>query len=261
MTPDQCGNSQQFFDHVLGCASGTNGAVYDRHQLLHPVFKPFFEKLGYKWDVADSSLQFSVALHSVAMAHVEGGEPQDPGKKKLDAVAHCREDSRKTLDIDFSCVHAASKSYCVTEKACSVADSPTFATRQAEGGKLKKYGHLCAVRRHTLLPIVLNTYGGFGDEIMKIINKHFDAKRAEEKAATGQEWVTLAERELLFQRAGVAVARGNSAILDTLRHTWSKGGTKRRQAKDPNKLADEFLAGLDLFSAEDVAQVVRSRGF
>ena len=109
------------------------------------------------------------------------------GKTKLDAVAHCREDSRKTLDIDFSCVHAASKSYCMTEKACSVADSPVFATQQAEGGKLKKYGHLCAVRGHTLLPIVLNTYGGFGDEIMKIINKYFDAKRAEEKAATGQE--------------------------------------------------------------------------
>ena len=85
------------------------------------------------------------------------------------------------------CVHAASKSYCVTEKACSVADSPTFATRQAEGGKLKKYGHLCAVRGHILLPIVLNTYGGFGDEIMKIVNKYFDAKRAEEKATTSQE--------------------------------------------------------------------------
>ena len=133
--------------------------------------------------------------------------------------------------------------------------------KQKDRGKLKKYGHLCAVRGHILLPIVLNTYRGFGDEIMKIVDKHFDAKRAEEKAATGQEWVALAERELLFQRAGVAVARGNSAILDTLRHTWSKGGTKRRQAKDPNKLADEFLAGLDLFSAADVAQVVRSRGF
>ena len=124
------------------------------------------------------------------------------------------------------------------------------ATRQAEGGKLKKYGHLCVVRGHTFLPMVLNTYGGFGEEIGKITRKHFHAKRAEEKAATGQEWVALAERELLFQRAGVAVARGNSAILDTLRHTWSKGGTKRREEKDPNELAaDDFLAGLDLFSA------------
>ena len=150
----------------------------------------------------------------------------------------------------------------MSEKACSVVDSPTFATRQAESGKLKKYGHLCAVRGHILVPIVLNTYGGFGDEIMKIVDKHFDAKRAEEKATTGQEWVTLAERELLFQRAGVAVARGNSAILDTLRHTWSKGGTKRRQAKDPNKLwAGDFLAELDMFSAAEIAKVVRSGGF
>ena len=97
---------------------------------------------------------------------------------------------------------------------------------------------------------------------MKIINKHFDAKRAEEKAATGQEWVALAERELLFQHAGVAVARGNSAILDTLRHAWSSGGTKRRQAKDPNKLAAaSLLAELGMFSATEVAQVVRPGGF
>ena len=50
-------------------------------------------------------------------------------------------------------------------------------------------------------------------------------------------------------------------LKGTKNDTWSKGGTKRRQVKDPNKLADDFLAGLDLFSAADVAQVVRSRGF
>ena len=139
--------------------------------------------------------------------------------------------------------------------------------KQKVHGKLKKYGHLCAVRGHILLPIVLNTYGGFGDEIVRIVNKYFDAKRAEEKATTGQEWVALAERELLFQRAGVAVARGNSAILDTLRHTWSKGGTKRRQAKDPNKLANDhaadsfWLAEYGAFPAAEVAEVVRSQGF
>ena len=98
---------------------------------------------------------------------------------------------------------------------------------------------------------------------MKIVNKHFDAKRAEEKAATGQEWVALAERELLFQHAGVAVARGTLAILDTLRHKWSSGGTKRRQEKDQNKLwTDEFLAQFDgASSAAEISQVVRSWGF
>ena len=96
---------------------------------------------------------------------------------------------------------------------------------------------------------------------MRIVNKYFDAKRVEEKATTGQEWVVLAERELLFQHAGVAVARGNSAILDTLRHTWSSGGTKRQQAKDSKLVAADFLAELDMFSAAEFSQVVRSRGF
>ena len=99
---------------------------------------------------------------------------------------------------------------------------------------------------------------------MKIISKHFDAKRAEEKAATGQEWAVLAERELLFQHTGVAVARGNSAILDTLRHAWSPGGTKRRQAKDPSKLAAaDFLVELSMpvLAAAEIAQVVRSGRF
>ena len=40
----------------------------------------------------------------------------------------------------------------------------------------------------------------------------------------------------------------------------SKEGLQKNTI-DPNKVADEFLAGLDLFSAADVAQVVWSRGF
>ena len=55
------------------------------------------------------------------------------------------------------------------------------------------------------------------------MDKHFDAKSAEEFEKTGQEWKSLAERDLLFQRAGVAVARGNSLALDSLSHAWSSG--------------------------------------
>ena len=54
------------------------------------------------------------------------------------AAAHCLHDSRKTLDIDFSRVHAASESYCVSEMAAVVADSPTFATRIGEDKKAQK---------------------------------------------------------------------------------------------------------------------------
>ena len=51
---------------------------------------------------------------------------------------------------------------------------------------------------HILLPVVLNTYGGFGEKIMQVVDSHFEAKRAEELEKTGQAWTTLGERDLLF---------------------------------------------------------------
>ena len=107
---------------------------------------------------------------------------------------------KHVLDIDFARVHAASESYCTSEKAASVSDSPTFATRIGEDRKAQKYAQLCASRGHILLPVVLNTYGGFGEKIMQVVDKHFDAKRAEEFEKTGQEWTSLGERDLPFQR-------------------------------------------------------------
>jgi hypothetical protein len=249
---------QQFFDHVLGCARGTHGSLLDAHELLDPVFRPFFEELGYKWDVSAPSLLFSEALHNVAL-------DQTPGKKKLDAVAHCLHDSRKTLDIDFARVHAASESYCTSEKAASVSDSPTFATRVGEDRKAQKYAQLCASRGHILLPVVLNTYGGFGEKIMQVVDKHFDAKRAEEFEKTGQEWISLGERDLLFQRAGVAVARGNSLVLDSLSHAWSSARSKQHQSLENSKVqkfdTDASDGSVSQLDGEAIVRATRGCGF
>jgi hypothetical protein len=256
VTPARFHSHQQFFDHVLGCAKGTHGTLLDAHELLDPVFRPFFEELGYKWDVSAPSLLFSEALHAVAL------EQEAPGKKKLDAVAHCLHDSRKTLDIDFSRVHAASESYCVSEMAAVVADSPTFATSIGEDKKAQKYDQLSTSRGHILLPIVLNTYGGFGQKIMQVVDSHFEAKRAEELEKTGQAWTTLGERDLLFQRAGVAVARGNSLVLDSLSHAWSSGLPKKQphpeRARNNAHVIDDFVAQLE---GEAIVRAVRGCGF
>ena len=66
--------------------------------------------------------------------------------------------------------------------AAVVADSPTFATRIGEDKKAQKYDQLSTSRGHILLPVVLNTYGGFGQKIMQVVDSHFEAnlKRAEE---------------------------------------------------------------------------------
>ena len=48
----------------------------------------------------------------------------------------------------------------------------------------------------------------------------FDKLRRHEYEQTGQEWVALQKREFLFQRVSVAVARGNTMILNTMRQGW-----------------------------------------
>ena len=131
----------------------------------------------------------------------------------------------------------------------------------------EKYADLCTVRGHMLLPIVLNTFGGFGEKIMEVVDEYFNAKRAEEREATGQEWNALGERELLFQRAGVAVARGNSIVLNSLDHSWCVSDSKRKKAHSisaseshKNTLAAaKFLADLTL--NEQVVKAVRRSGF
>ena len=82
-------------------------------------------------------------------------------------------------------------------------DSATFATRIGEGKKAEKYADLCTVRGHMLLPIVLNTFGGFGEKIMEVVDEYFNAKRAEKREATGQEWNALGERGVWSLEFGV----------------------------------------------------------
>ena len=83
-----------------------------------------------------------------------------------------------------------------------------------------------------------NTYGGWGEEILgKLVEPFFNRLRAEERAATGgTEWSTLAKREFLFQCTSVAIARGNTMILNTLRQSWQQqpsANTKRGKLAAP----------------------------
>jgi hypothetical protein len=105
-------------------------------------------------------------------------------------------------------------------------------------------------------------HGGFGQKIMQVVDSHFEAKRAEELDKTGQAWTTLGERDLLFQRAGVAVARGNSLVLDSLSHAWSSGLPKKQphpeRAWNNAHVIDDFVAQLE---GEAIVRAVRGCGF
>ena len=98
-------------------------------------------------------------------------------------------------------------------------NAPAYVTWLAESTKHAKYGDLCTTRGIQHLPATFSTHGGWGEEILGTrIEPFFNRLRAEGQAATGgTEWSTLAKRELLFQCTSVAIARGNTMILSTLR--------------------------------------------
>ena len=97
------------------------------------------------------------------------------------------------------------------------------------------------------------------------MDKHFDAKRAEEFEKTGQEWTSLGERDLLFQRAGVAVARGNSLVLDSLSHAWSSARSKQHQSLENSKVqkfdTDASDGSVSQLEGEAIVRATRGCGF
>ena len=106
-----------------------------------------------------------------------------------------------------------------SEMAAMGPNAPAYVTRLAESTKHAKYGGLCTARGIQHLPAAFSTYGGWGEEILdKLVKPFFNHLCTEEQAATGgTEWSTLAKREFLFQCTSVAIAKGSTIILSTLR--------------------------------------------
>ena len=70
----------------------------------------------------------------------------------------------------------------------------------------------------------------------KLVEPFFNRLRAEERAATGgTEWNTLAKREFLFQCTSVAIARGNTMILNTLRQSWQQQPSANTKRGKPHR--------------------------
>ena len=74
-----------------------------------------------------------------------------------------------------------------------------------------------------------------GEILGKLSEAFFNRQRAEKRAVTsGTEWSALVKQECLFQCASVAIARGNTMILRTLRQGWQQqpsASTKRGKSR------------------------------
>ena len=215
--------TQLFFDHVMSCKTGTQGTKLDRHNLLLPILGQFCQKVGYEWDTRPEMLSFPQVIDVL-------GAPCQPGRLRLDALAHYKPDSRDSFGVDVTVWHSgASTAEC--EPAATGPNAKVYITNRAEYTKRAKYKPFCDARGIKLLPAAFNTYGGWGTTVLQdLVEPYFNRLRAEEWEATGQEWKALHERELLFQSVSLAIARGNSLILDSLTHDWKNCTADARAA-------------------------------
>ena len=225
---------QEFFDHVLGCKKGAKGTITQRHDLILPILGALVKEIGFEWDTSSQGCGFpSIVIPAVP----NQGQGRLQGDKKLDGIAHWLADKAKTWGIDITVWHACADSHRQSEMAAMGPNAPAYVTRLAESAKHAKYGGLCTARGIQHLPAAFNTYGGWGEEILdKLVEPFFNRLRAEERAATGgTEWNTLAKREFLFQCTSVAIARGNTMILNTLRQSWQQQPSANTKRGKPHR--------------------------
>ena len=218
-----------------------------RHNLILPILQDFFTELGYEWDTSSAGCGFSNVIQSVPGQ----GSGRLPGDLKLDAVAHWLADKAQSLGVDVTVWHACAE-HSRVERATK---QKSYITNQAETKKYAKYLLPCTERGIKHLPAAFNSYGGWGEVIMKeVVDPYYTKLRDAEREATGQEWMSLLRREFLFQRVSVAIARGNTMILNTMKQGWRSG----RRAEEIRGVPPK--AALDLSECSHVARLVAEGG-
>ena len=74
----------------------------------------------------------------------------------------------------------------------------------------------------------------------EVVDPYYTKLRDAEREATGQEWMSLLRREFLFQRVSVAIARGNTMILNTMKQGWRSGRRAEEIRGVPPKAAQDL---------------------
>ena len=76
-------------------------------------------------------------------------------------------------------------------------------------------------RRLTLSRTPFNDYGGIGFEFYSaVVRPYFEGLREKEEEAGGSGWDARKQKSEFLQRVSVTIAKGNSRVLDCMRHDW-----------------------------------------
>ena len=74
--------------------------------------------------------------------------------------------------------------------------------------------------------IAFNDYGSIGFEFYStVVKPYFEELREKEEAAGGSGWDARKKKSELLQRASITIAKGNSRVLDCMRHDHWQSAT------------------------------------
>ena len=96
-------------------------------------------------------------------------------------------------------------------------------TSKAETNKHSKYDRPVASMKPPLkfVAIAFNDFGGIGFEFYStVVKPYFEELREKEEAAAGSGWDARKKKSEFLQRVSITIAKGNSQVLDCMRHDW-----------------------------------------
>jgi hypothetical protein len=175
--------------HLLSC--GCSPWRLKRHNALgDDVLKLLFKELGYTWDPKD--------VH----VHLDNG-------KRLDArCSNTAEDPVDAgIDITVGCPA------CETHVCAAACRSASYTTDKLARAKIAKHGAATAVAGLKLLPAAFTTYGGWGDEILKYLEKAYQARLKQEKEEGGLGWKAHQWKVDMLEKMSIRIARSNYQLL------------------------------------------------
>ena len=174
-------------NHVLSC--GHTGLRLRRHNgLARTVLAPFLQAMGWTWD--ETEIQTSI-----------------DSQERVDALCRNSSLSVNPLAIDVTIGVPAN------HDGGAAVTNPHHTTRALEKGKEGKHGSKCAALGYDFLPAAFTSFGGWGEAVMKVLQKEYHAKKKQEKKSGGSGWQTQRWKQDLLERASISIAKGNYNML------------------------------------------------
>ncbi len=185
-----------------------------------PVLEDLYTQMGFEFDCRP------------AFMRIPGSDSGTGDDKLLDFVARCPgdRDSLSSVGVDLTAIATMAAKYHAPpsrEVAHVIPGRPRSLPRasKAEANKHSKYDRPVASMNPPLkfVAIAFNYFGGIGFEFHStVVKPYFEKLREKEEEAGGSGWDARKKKSEFLPRVSITgtIAKGNSRVLDCMRHDW-----------------------------------------